>query len=78
MGCQFNVERIDPGGDFAPGSPQAGIVTALHSPGALLETGLRMCRSEKSKESDRIRIEESNFGRKIYAHDVLGAETRSM
>jgi hypothetical protein len=32
-----------------------GLVIALHSPNALLETGPRMCPPEKSRDSDRLR-----------------------
>jgi hypothetical protein len=36
-------------------------VIALHSPYALLETGLRMCLPEKSQDSDRLRLLSSPF-----------------
>jgi hypothetical protein len=35
--------------------PNPRLVNALHSPNALLETGLRMCPPEKSRNSDRLR-----------------------
>jgi hypothetical protein len=35
--------------------PNPRLVIALHSPNALLETGLRMCPPEKSRNSDRLR-----------------------
>jgi len=38
-----------------PAVAESRLVIALHSPIALLETGLRMCPPEKSRDSDRLR-----------------------
>jgi hypothetical protein len=39
--------------------PNPQLLIALHSPNALLETGLRMCPPEKSQESTAIDAEQS-------------------
>jgi hypothetical protein len=39
--------------------PKPGILIALHSPYAILETGLRICLPEKSEDSDPFAAEQS-------------------